>query len=256
MPDRPDFQQTQFAFAAHIRDPDGAPAPAGIEDRRMAIYRNLFFNNLRSLLGTFFPVLRKIHSKTRWQHLIREFMRQHRATTPYFLRLPEEFVSFLSNEYAALDDDLPYLAELAHYEYVELAVSTAEDVAVGDDVDADADLLDDVPVRSPFAEVHAYRWPVHRIGPDFLPTERLPEPLYLAVFRRADDTVGFMELNAVTAALLDAVDANSGGLSGRQLLAAIADAMAYPDVDAFVAHGAAALDDLRRHDILIGGRPV
>ena len=48
--DTPDFQKKQYAFAAHIRDPENNPAPTGIEDRRMGVYRELFFNNLLNLL--------------------------------------------------------------------------------------------------------------------------------------------------------------------------------------------------------------
>ncbi|NQV86507.1 MAG: putative DNA-binding domain-containing protein [Woeseiaceae bacterium] len=114
MAERRDFQDKQYAFAAHIRDPDNTIAPAGIEDRRMAIYRDLFFNNLKNLLGTFFPVLRKISSDGQWRNLIREFMKIHRAKTPYFLQLPEEFLDFLQNEYESLDSDYPFLTELAH----------------------------------------------------------------------------------------------------------------------------------------------
>ena len=87
------FQDKQYAFAAHIRDPDHRPAPEGVEDRRMAIYRELFFNNLRNLLATTYPVLRKLHDDERWERFIRQFMQKHRAKTPYFLELPEEFLN-------------------------------------------------------------------------------------------------------------------------------------------------------------------
>jgi hypothetical protein len=43
--DLPEFQRKQYEFAAHIRDPEKNAAPPGIEDRRLAIYRDLFFNN-------------------------------------------------------------------------------------------------------------------------------------------------------------------------------------------------------------------
>ena len=46
-----DFRQRQAAFAAHLRDPEAHPAPPGIEPRRMAVYRELFFNNIAGLLG-------------------------------------------------------------------------------------------------------------------------------------------------------------------------------------------------------------
>ena len=71
MAERPKFQEKQYAFAAHIRDPQNVPAPEGIEDRRMAIYRELFFNNLKSLLSNMFPVLTKLHSDQHWRRLVR-----------------------------------------------------------------------------------------------------------------------------------------------------------------------------------------
>ena len=47
----------QFELTRHLRDPQASPAPAGIEDRRLAIYRDLFFNNIESLLSGNFPVI-------------------------------------------------------------------------------------------------------------------------------------------------------------------------------------------------------
>ena len=43
----PDFRQVQREFAAHLRDPANNPAPGNIEERRLAIYRELFFNNVK-----------------------------------------------------------------------------------------------------------------------------------------------------------------------------------------------------------------
>ena len=148
MDEQRDFQDKQYAFAAHIRDPENTLAPDGIEDRRMAIYRTLFFNNLYNLLGTFFPVLRKIHTDEQWSHFIREFMKVHRAKTPYFLELPEEFLAFLQNEYKAGDDDFPFLTELAHYEYAELALSVSETKNDLEGVDPQGNLLEGTPVKS------------------------------------------------------------------------------------------------------------
>jgi hypothetical protein len=95
MAEMPEFQRRQFAFAAHIREPDANPRPAEIEDRRMAIYRELFLNNLVSLLGSTFPVLKKLYARDDWRRLVRGFMARHRAHTPYFLEIPREFLTFL-----------------------------------------------------------------------------------------------------------------------------------------------------------------
>ena len=255
MGDLPDFQAKQYAFAAHIRDPDHRPAPDGIEDRRMAVYRKLFFNNLSSLLATNFPVLKKIHTDEKWRSLIRQFMRVHSAQTPYFLQLPGEFLTFLQDEYKASDDDFPFLLELAHYEYAELAMSISEASNDTRDVDPDGDLLTGVPVKSNLAAAFAYQFPVHRISPTNLPRKPPDLSTFLCVYRRANDEVGFLELNPVTAALFDAIGCNESGKTGEQLLRELAAATDFPDPDAFVAHGNAALEEMRQLEILTGSRP-
>lgn len=254
MADRPVFQEKQLAFAAHIRDPENVPAPDGIEDRRMAIYRELFFNNLRSLLSTTFPVLAKVMGDARWRRLIRQFMQKHRAETPYFLKLPEELLAFLEHEYEPAGDDFPFLLELAHYEYIELALNTSTEENDLEGIDPTGDLLAGVPVKSVLAWAFAYHYPVHRIGPDFLPTEPSEQPVYLAVYRNRDDKLGFMELNPLTAGLLDAIDNNPDSLDGEALLRRLGASIGYPDIDSLVGHGAAAMEEFRRLDILLGSR--
>jgi hypothetical protein len=254
MAERPEFQDKQYAFAAHIRDPQKAPAPEGIEDRRMAIYRELFFNNLRSLLSNMFPVLTKLHSDEKWRRLVRRFMQRHQAHTPYFLQLPAEFLDFLQNEYEPEPDDFPFLVELAHYEYIELALSISEEANDLDGVDPDGDLLAGVPVKSALAWTFAYQYPVHRISADNLPDAPAAQPVYLAVYRGSDDKVGFLELNAVTAGLLNAIEENETGRTGEALLRKLAADISYPDVDAFIEHGASALSEMRSLEILTGTR--
>jgi hypothetical protein len=254
MAKRPDFQDKQYAFAAHIRDPENVAAPTEIEVRRMGIYRDLFFNNLRSLLSNMFPVLKKLYSPDDWAAIIRQFMIVHRATTPYFLQLPREFLAFLQDEYETQDSDFPFLLELAHYEYIELALSISEASNDMEGVDPDADLRANVPVKSELAWAFAYQYPVHRIDADFQPDQPEGAPTYLAVYRGASDKVGFLELNPMTAGLLDAIDNNDQNLNGESLLRNLAKQTEYPDVEAFVNHGAAALEEMRQLEILTGAR--
>jgi uncharacterized protein len=256
MAERPDFQRKQFAFAGHIRDPERVPAPAGIEDRRMAVYRELFFNNLRKLLGGMFPVMRRLLDGERWDALIRDFMRRHRARTPYFLQLPREFLAFLEQEHAFADDAPPFLVELAHYEYAELALSISEAMDDPAGVDPDGDLLAGAPVRSALATDYTFRYPVHRITPDFQPAEPSAEPVCLTIYRDADDAVRFFELNTVTARLLGMIGRNTTSRSGASLLRSLATEIDYRDVDAFLRHGAEALTEIRQLGILIGSRPA
>ena len=86
---QPAFQQVQYAFAAHIRDPGQNPPPPGIEDRRLQIYRELFYNNVEGFLSSGFPVLRSLMTNEDWHAMARDFFSRHRCHTPYFLQISE-----------------------------------------------------------------------------------------------------------------------------------------------------------------------
>lgn len=248
----PAFQRKQLDFAAHIRDPEHCPPPAGVEDRRLAVYRELFFNNLNTLLGKTFPVLRSLLGDAAWRGLVREFMVRHRAHTPYFPDVPRELVDFLAARPG--DPAMPFLAELAHYEWAELALSVSAESDDAARIDARGDLLANVPVKSVLAWPLSYRFPVHRISQDYRPAEPPAQPACLVIHRKPDDELGFMELNPVTAALLERIADNAEGRSGRDLLLALAADLDYADAEALLDHGRAAMEDLRTAGILIGTR--
>ncbi|GAB4186117.1 MAG: DUF2063 domain-containing protein [Wenzhouxiangellaceae bacterium] len=243
----------QLQFSRHIRDPQHAAAPAGIEDRRMAIYRDLFFNNLRSMLGGNFPVLRQIMGPQRWSNMIRDFMRQHRAHTPMFPELPREFLQYLQDERQPDQDDPPFMLELAHYEWVELALAL-DDATIDDPrVDEDGDLLEQIPVLSPLAWQVSYHFPVQHIRPDFQPDEAPPQPTHLLVYRRSDDSVHFMQLQPLSARLYHLLKDNDSN-NGRSLLSAIAKELGHTDSSALIQAGLKELQQWRDREIILGTR--
>jgi hypothetical protein len=252
MANRSEFQDKQYVFAAHIRDPETNPAPEGIEDRRMGIYRSLFFNNLHNLLGNTFPVLKKIHSPESWKRLIRLFMIHHQAQTPYFLRIPSEFVEFVQSDYPGKEEDFPFLAELAHYEWVELELSVSTEENDMGRIDPEGDYLAGVPVKSRLSRIVGYQFPVQHISKEFLPNEPAELPTYIALYRDDDDELGFMELNPVTARLLQLIDENDQGKSGKDLLLALAVEMNYPDPESLFQHGLEAMQQMHASAILLG----
>jgi uncharacterized protein len=253
MGDPGELRRAQLAFAAHIRDPGHAPPPAGIEDRRLAIYRDLFFNNVRDLLGRSFPVLRLVLGNAGWDLMIRDWLVRHRARTPLFLELPQEFLAYLAEERKDAPGDPPFLAELAHYEWVELALSIDEREADLPGLIADGDLLAGRPVLSPLAWPLAYAWPVHLISPDFQPQDAPPEPTRLVVYRDRRDRVGFLEINPVTARLLELLDADAPAQqTGHECLLQIAAELGHPDPGVVVTGGAEILAELRARDVVLG----
>lgn len=247
-----DFQRRQAAFAAHIRNPENAALPDGIEDRRMAIYRDLFFNNLNSFLAGAFPVCHRLLGELRWKALVREFMTGHRCETPYFLEISQEFLKFLMEGAAADMLDMPYVLELAHYEWVELALDTLDEPLP--EVDDRPLSLTAVPVISPLAWNLHYQYPVHRIGGSFQP--KAPDPVCLVVCRGRDERVRFSEISLDASRWLALMqEKGPQGWTIQACLDAMAADHSAQDRKAWLDQAFAVLGFFRERDILLGARP-
>lgn len=249
------FQATQYAFAAHLRDPDHHQAPAEVEDRRAGIYRELIFNNVESLLAGYFPVLHRLLPEDHWKGLVRDFFIRHRARTPLFTELARELLDFLHRERVTNPEDPPFLLELAHYEWVELALMISEKEPDLTGLDKNGDLLAGVPVLSPLAWPLSYRFPVHRIGPGNQPQEPPPEPTHLVVYRNREERVEFLETNRVTQRLLQLLG-EGPDRSGRARLEQIAAELHHPTPEQVITFGAGLLEDLHDRGIVLGTRPL
>lgn len=252
-PDAADFKQTQYAFAAHIRDPQQYACPQDVEDRRMNIYRELFYNNVESFMSSSFPVLRKIMDDKQWHALIRDYFSTHKAKTPLFPEMPREFLQYLQEERETQDDDPSFLLELAHYEWVELALSLADEENSSNDVNPDGDLLQEHPLLSSLAWPLQYHFPVHQIGPEHQPDSPPESPTYIVVYRNNDDHVGFLEINPVTARLLQLLNEDNNQ-TGRALLEQIAAEINHAEPETVVLGGLSILHDLRARNIILGTR--
>jgi hypothetical protein len=241
----------QYAFAAHIRDPSRMPAPADIEPRRMAVYTELFYNNIESLLAANFPVIRRLHDDDAWHERVRDFYREHRSRTPLFTEIAREFIRHLERRAESNAGDPPFLLELAHYEWSELALSLDEAEVDAVDCDADGDVVEGVPVLSPLARVLAYRYPVQHIGPDFIPTDPSPQPVLILLVRDRRDEVRFTEIDALTAMLIERLGANRD-VSGLACLDALLHDLARSGDESLRAGGIGILRLLRSRDAILG----
>jgi hypothetical protein len=240
------FQEFQISFGRHLRDPRGNQRPAGVPARRAGLYRELLRNNLEGFLLACFPVSREVLGPRRWRRLVDAFFRDARCQTPYFREIPREFLRWL-NETPSLPVELPpWALELAHYEWVELALDVM-DVPTPAHVPA-GNLMDGCPVLAPALMNLAYQWPVHRIGPTRRP--RKPKPVQLVVYRDVADTVRFVELNPVSARLVALLQ--DGAVGGTAACLQIAMELQHPDPAAVLAHGAALLNELRDEGAILG----
>ncbi|MDD5578662.1 MAG: putative DNA-binding domain-containing protein [Methylobacter sp.] len=242
-----DFKAKQLEFTSYIRDPENNPAPADVKKQRMEMYRQLLFNNIDSFLSGNFPVLRKILDEQKWFELTQDFFAKHRSETPYFTEISEEFLAYLQNE-RDNPDDLPFMLELAHYEWVEMALSIAkEEIAIlNESID---DLLKKRIFLSPLAWPLAYQYPVQKISPAFLPVEAPEQPTFLIVYRNQDEDVNFLEITPITYRLLQILQENES-LLAEQCLKQVAEELNHPDPEIIIAGGLDILRELAEKSVI------
>ncbi len=246
-----DFQRYQLEFTAHLRDPKSNKKPAKVNDTRMAIYREIVFNNIFGAVSTCFPVCKNVLGARAWKKLVREFFSNYQATTPLFREIPQQFLEFLKSIENLPFYDLPiFFGQLAHYEWVELAVASQPTETIK--LNKKMDLLKETPVLAPAHMLLEYDYVVHKISKKHQP--KTVEKTYLLVFRNAENQVKFIELNTMTFELLRLINENH--LPGEQALVRLAAALKHPNSDVFVQFGAEILADLAKQAAIIGSVKV
>lgn len=237
------LREQQLQFANHLRNPAGFPAPAGLDERRLQLYRRLFFGNLGQLLSTTFPVIRRILPDAIWQALLRDFYARHRCQTPLFPFIAGEFAAYLAEE-APENPAYPFLAELGEYEWAGIALRHH---AVEEEKTCQTT---DKPRLSPLCWPLAFRWPVHRIGAGYCPSEPPAVPVFLLLCRDAGDAVRFIESDAATFRLL-ALLADAAWPDLAAVTAQLAVEWQHPDPVALRRSVQETLDQLQQWQVLV-----
>jgi hypothetical protein len=246
----PTFQQQQRQFLNYLRQPQATRLPAGFAPERLAVYVDLLYNKFDESLSACFPVIHSLLSKKDWRKLLQDFIAEHRCLTPYYREIPDEFLHYLQQE-RQQPDDWPFLAELAHFEWIELQLSIAEAEPVTRKPLSDTELLANIPIFAPVMQLLHYRWPVQDIGPNCLPNLP-PESVNLILgFRDREDQVRFISLSPATAQLIALLDS---GLTGQQALQALNGGECQETQ--FLEFGRRTLVDLHQQDVIINVQAV
>jgi hypothetical protein len=231
------LRDQQQALTRHLRDPQKYPPPAGMDPKRVGIYRELVPASLMSVLSVTFPVLVSTLGAEKWRVLVKRFLRDYRSHTPKFGEVARHFVAFLAVlEPAGTPVGLwrPYIADLAHYEWVEMALM--QSAAQPFFTDGAVPVLERRLRVSPLAWPLAYIWPVHRIGPGYEAGEPPRQPTFLLVRRLPDGSVKFAELSPLAWHLLHCIE-ESPALPAGDLLEQLGKEAQAPDFPAFIQAG-------------------
>ena len=218
----------------------------------MRVYRELLYNNIESSLLGCFPVTRKILPQESWDSMVQDFFARHKCHRHAYRDIPREFIDYLMEERTDFKDDPPFLRELMHYEWVELALSVSDIEIDMAGIDSDGDLLIGVPTLSPLAWPLSYTFAVHKIDVDHQPQAPGAEPTHLLIYRDHQDTIGFMELNTVTALLLTLLQ--EAQLTGLQAMQQIAEEIGHPNPKVVIDGGKTILNELHQRDVVLGTR--
>lgn len=243
-----DFKAKQKEFTQYIRDPNAYAAPTDVKPERIAMYRELIFNNIDGFLASNFPVIRKILDDNCWYELAQDFFSKHTCKTPYFSEIAEEFLDYLENE-RDQTDDFPFLLELAHYEWVEIALSIAKE-----DIDSPNQTIDDLiscTIKlSPLAWPLVYRYPVQLISPEYLPSETPEQPTCLIAYRDLNDEVKFVEINPITYRMLEIIQ-DQGQIIASSCLNLIVTESSHPNPEIITAGGLQILKELAEKNVIL-----
>jgi hypothetical protein len=246
------FQQQQRQFLHYLRQPRVAQLPAGFAPERLSVYADLLYNKFDESLAACFPVIHRILSPADWRTLLLDFIAEHHCLSPYYRQIPDEFVQYLQQE-RDRTNDLPFLAELAHFEWIELQLSIAESESITIQPLTREQLLAGTPVFAPVMQLLHYQWPVQNIGPNSLLTEPPAATTHILGFRDSDDQVQFIALNPATAYMIERLH---NGLTGEQALQAMRGELTPAQFIELTRFGLDTLIDLHRQGAIVDVRPA
>ncbi len=257
----PALHAYQRQFTDYLRDPlrnDVFPKtlPIGV-----GIYARLLHNKIDGSLRACFPVAREILGARNWQRLVQAFIREHRCQSPLYREIPDEFIAYLLHDEPQLQ--LPvFFNDLAHYEWMELTLETAKPDERGNIVSLPQNPLTCIPAVNTVLHLLHYRYPVHRIAASdkYWQTWGARDRPYaqqdviLVGYRDRDFTIQFIEVNAVTARLIELLQAQF--FTGEQALLLLAGEMHYSDPASILPFGLEILQQLQAQQIILGAFDV
>lgn len=246
----PAFQVVQRQFLTYLRNPKQQPSPAGLAWKDVGVYVDLLYNKFNDSLTTCFPVTKALLGETAWQQLVQDFIAEHRCRSPYYRQIPDEFVLYLQNERQATGDPA-FLAELAHFEWMELVLSIAEVEPFTTETLPDAQLMDAVLVFTPVMKLLNYAWPVQKISRAYQPSEPPTAATHILGFRDTADQVRFIALNRMTAGLVQLLQKQH---TAKQVLHELGRDLMPSELSNLEQFGRGILADLHRQGVIIGSK--
>ncbi len=257
----PEFQQYQHQFVDYLRHPLENEAIPESLPQSSRIYAKLLYSKIEGSLDNCFPISCKLLGTKCWAQLIQSFIKNHRCKSPLYREIPDEFIAYLMNEQTQTTIVVPeFIVELAHYEWMELVLETEKATLTQPCFPINENILNVIPAFNPVFHLLHYHYPVQNItasDPYWTSWESRTEPysqetIILAVLRDSEDNVQFIEMNTVTARLIELT--RQGFSTYKQALLELAAEMHYVDHETILPFGTAIFKQLEQQNIIIGSQ--
>jgi hypothetical protein len=254
-----EFQKYQHQFVDYLRNPQKQGVIPESLPESCRIYAKLLYSKIEGSLDHCFPISCELLGGKRWTQLVQSFIKNHRCKSPLYREIPDEFVDYLMNKHTTMV--LPeFIIELAHYEWMELVLETEKATLSKPYSPIEEDILNIIPVFNPVLHLLHYHYPVQNItasdpywqGWESRTESYSREAIILAGLRDSDDNVQFVEVNTVTARLIELT--REGLSTGEQALLELAAEMHYGNHETILPFGSDIFKQLEQQHIIIGAQ--
>lgn len=201
------FQEYQLAFTEYLRRTESDDNTEQKRPRQQQIYRDLVYKNINQCIADVFPITKNSIPEPDWETMIREFINVSRLQTPYFLEICQEFLAYLMHTRKPQPTDHSFALELAHFEWIQLAVHTAN-VSLSEYQHNSAFTECSLWRASPLVVGLTYSYPVHIIDECYIPKEPGPQPTYLLVYRNRNDDLKVLEVDNLSLRIIQLLQAH------------------------------------------------
>lgn len=143
-----------------------------------ALYRRLVRHRIEDILIRALPLFFGHLSAQEKEDLISCFLSEHGIKTPYYLKIPHEFLDFLMHNEGW---GHTYLIELADYEFLHYDLLFQENYKIPPMANREKLFLECKPVLNPNIALRHYQFPIHEIqNSQQIPTQKLT---WLCIYR-------------------------------------------------------------------------
>ncbi len=123
------------------------------------LYRELIFFTIQSALLNYYPLTYALLGEEKWQELIQDFFSAYPCGDPQFWKMPKGLAEYAEKSGWGERVQIPFLADLLHFEWLEIEVCMMEDHLIPI-LNLDGDVLEDIPYLNPDHCIITYSYPI------------------------------------------------------------------------------------------------